>query len=63
AAHGRLGKRLASLFTKTKPTTNQANNDSTEAKNQFMTPAGKEYILRASIARPSNLRSRQSPQR
>ncbi|CAM4952153.1 unnamed protein product [Rotaria socialis] len=63
AAHGRLGKRLASLFTKTKPTTNQVNNDSTEVKNQFMTPAGKEYILRASIARPSNLRSRQSPQR
>ena len=28
-----------------------------------MSPAGKEYILRASIARPSQSRSRPSPQR
>lgn len=28
-----------------------------------MTPTGKEYILRASIARPSQSRSRPSPQR
>ncbi|CAF3682762.1 unnamed protein product [Rotaria sordida] len=65
AANSRLGKRLISIFTKTKSsTTNQVDNgDSIEVKNQFMTPAGKEYILRASIARPSHSRSRPSPQR
>lgn len=61
AANSRLGKRLTSLFTKAKPA--NSNNDFTEVKNQFMTPTGKEYILRASIARPSHLRSRPSPQR
>ncbi len=39
------------------------NIDSTEVKTPFLTPAGKEYILRASIARPSQSRSRPSPQR
>ncbi|CAF0919567.1 unnamed protein product [Rotaria sp. Silwood1] len=64
AANGRLGKRLVSMFTKTKSSTNQVNNsDSADVKYQFMTPAGKEYILRASIARPSHSRSRPSPQR
>lgn len=29
----------------------------------FISPAGKEYILRASIGRPSHSRSRPSPQR
>ncbi|UJR36425.1 hypothetical protein I4U23_029148 [Adineta vaga] len=62
AAKSRLGKRLTSMFTISKPSTNQAN-DILEVKNQFMTPAGKEYILRASIARPSQARSRPSPQR
>ncbi|CAF1416356.1 unnamed protein product [Adineta steineri] len=64
AANSRLGKKLASLFATSKPLSTQgSNNDLSEVKNQFMTPAGKEYILRASIARPSQSRSRPSPQR
>lgn len=59
AANSQLGKRLISMFTITKSN----NNESIETKNQFLTPAGKEYILRSSIARPSQLRSRPSPQR
>ena len=62
AANSRLGKKLVSMFTITKPSSTQTN-DSLEIKNQFITPAGKEYILRASIARPSQSRSRPSPQR
>lgn len=64
AANSRLGQRLVSLFTITKPVSTQINpNESNEVKNQFLTPAGKEYILRASIARPSQNCSRPSPQR
>jgi Rab3 GTPase-activating protein catalytic subunit len=62
AASSRLGKKLVSMFTVTKPSTNQSS-DSSEVKNQFITPAGREYILRASIPRPSQSRSRPSPQR
>ncbi|CAF1582326.1 unnamed protein product [Adineta ricciae] len=64
AASSRLGKQLVSMFTTSKPSSSQADNNNTpEVKNQFMAPAGKEYILRASLGRPSQSRSRPSPQR
>lgn len=64
AANSRLGQRLVSLFTTTKPVSTQVNPaESTEVKSLFLAPAGKEYILRASIARPSQTCSRPSPQR
>ena len=64
ASSSRLGKRLISMFTTSKPSASQTvNSDTPEVKNQFMAPAGKEYILRASLGRPSQSRSRPSPQR
>lgn len=55
AAKSRLGQRLVTMFTNS--------NEIDSRKTSFILPAGKEYILRSSIARPSQSRSRPSPQR
>ena len=62
AAKSRLGQRLVSMFTAPIKTTGNAD-DTNSTKTSFILPAGKEYILRSSIARPSPPRSRPSPQR
>ena len=65
AAKSPLGQRLVSMFTApVKNTSNAAVADETNtSKPSFISPAGKEYILRSSIARPSPSRSRPAPQR
>ena len=64
AANSRLGKRLVSMFTAPiKGNPNPEESSNSNVKTTFIHPAGKEYILRASIARPSQSRSRPSPQR